>query len=219
MITLTAKITLADGTTYDVNKRNMLSFDSEIIDRSDIVMANFGIISNSGNLSFIDYDGRILNFAKSLKLNSKAKINIDLTNTISKATTQIGDFFAGKWNYDNNSANVSVSLVDGLQKMQDINVIPLVFNPQTKNADYQMAYKLYEYLRAQTVNNGFDMVSISSAEFDSATKSHLQSMSVQYPYIPEMSLWRAWQQFCEAFQVHIFKAKNGKIICYYGKGD
>jgi hypothetical protein len=109
-------------------------------------MASFGIISNSGNLSFIDYDGRILNFAKSLKLNSKAKINIDLTDTISKATTQIGDFFAGKWNYDNNSSNVSVSLVDGLQKMRDINIVPLVFNPQTENAEYQTADKLYEYL-------------------------------------------------------------------------
>ena len=219
MITLTAKITLADGTTYDINKRNMLSLDSKIIDRSDIVMASFGIISNSGNLSFIDYDGRIFNFAKSSKLNSKAKIKIDLNNTISKSHQQIGDFFAGKWNYDNNSANVSVSLVDGLQKMQDINVETLVFNPQNENAEYQSADKLYTYLHSQTVNSGFDMIAISSAEFDSDTKAHLESCSVQYPYIPEMSLWRAWQQFCEAFQVHIFRNKNGKIVCFYRGGD
>jgi hypothetical protein len=85
----------------------MLSLDSKIIDRNDIVMASFGIISNGGSFEIIDYTGEIREWAESLKLNSKTKVNIFLNDTISGKSTQVGEFFATKWNYDNNKATAS----------------------------------------------------------------------------------------------------------------
>ena len=213
MITLTAKITLADGTTYDVNKRNMLSLDSKIIDRSDIILPSWGIISNGGNFEIIDYDGRIKVWAESLKLNSKTKVIISLNDTISGASTQVGEFFATKWNYDNDRSTASTTLTDGLQQMHDINIEPLEYDLSqiyTINAN-----KIYDFLQEQTVINGFNMVATSDSDFDSDTLDHLNKIAFSYPYIEEMNLWRAWQYFAEALQLHIFKNRHGKIVCIY----
>lgn len=215
MITLTAKITLADGTTYDVNKRNMLSFDSKIIDRSDIILPSWGIISNGGSFEIIDYTGEIMEWAESLKLNSKTKVTISLNDTISGASTQVGEFFATKWSYDNDRSTASTTLTDGLQQMQSINITPLSKNANTGGS--MSGQEFYVFLHEQTISNGFDMLSFD--ELDAITKTHLSDYVISMAYMEEKSLWRAWQEFCEALQLHIYKCRNGKIICIYKEGD
>lgn len=221
MITLTAKITLDDKTTYDVDKRNMLSFNVGIIDRGDTVLPSFGIISNGGNFEIVDYDGRIKLWVESLKLNSKTKVNIFLNDTISKTNTQIGDFFASKWDYDNDAKTARAELTDGLEQMQDINITPLVYDLSreegTKKGIADTAEVIYEFLQKQTVKNGFDM--ISTSDLDAKTREHLKNISIAYPYIKQMNLWRAWQDFAVAFQLHIYKNRQGKIVCVYRGGD
>lgn len=219
MITITAKITLADGTEIPLNKRNLISIDSAIFDRSDIILPSWGILSNSGNFSFIDIDGNVKGYAQNLKLTSKTKVNIYLNDTSYRTQCQLGEFFSGKWNYDNDNANVSTTLTDGLQQMQDINIEPLEFDPITDGEQYSTADKLYDYLQKQTVPKGFNMIAIDDDDFDSATKGHLEKCRIPYPYINTTNLWRVWQQFAEAFQLHIFKKRNGKIVCFYRGGD
>lgn len=219
MITLTANIVLADGTKIPLNNRNLLSLDFEISDRADMILPSWGIISNGGNFSFIDYNGRIKDLASGLKLKSGTKINIYLNDTISGSMASIGEFFASKWNYDNDNSTVSVSITDGLQRMQDINIVPLEFNPITNGEGYNYAKQIYDFLQEQTEANGFRMVATSSSSFNSATLEHLNKCYIKYPYIKETNLWRAWQNFAEAFQLHIFKNMNGQIVCYYRGGD
>ena len=217
MITLTATITLDDGTTISLNKKNLLSLNIKTVDRSDMVMPSWGIISNGGTLRFLDYDKTIKDLAQNLKLKSKTKVNIFLNNTVSKATMQVGEFFSERWNYDNNTNEVTLAITDGLKKMQDINIIPLEYNYSIGGAEHNNIQKIYDFLHLQTINNGFDM--LSSSELDAETLSHLSGCGIRYPFIDEMTLWGAWQSLCEAFQLHIFKNRFGKIVCVYKGGD
>ena len=218
MITLSAKITLADGTEIALDKRNLMNMDSEMNDRADIVLPSWGLISNGGRVNFVDYDGSIKGLAQSLKLTSKTKINIFLTNTLTGATMPVGEYFAQNWQYDNNNGNVSVSVTDGLQKMQDIAITPLEYD--LSQEDYSMtATELYNYLCNQVIANGFDMVQTYEADFDNATLNHLNKIIVKLPYITATNLWRALNDFAVAFQLHIYTDRKGAIVCVYNGGD
>lgn len=218
MITLTAKITLDDGTEIALDKRNLMNMDSEMNDRDDIVLPSWGLISNGGRVNFVDYDGSIKELAQSLKLTSKTKINIFLTNTLTGATMPVGEYFAQNWQYDNNNGNVSVSVTDGLQKMQDIAITPLAYD--LSREDYAMTGTMvYKYLCEQATANGFDIVHTTDSAFDKATLAHLEKISVNLPYIEATNLWKALNDFAVAFQLHIYKDRKGAIVCVYNGGD
>ena len=219
MITLTAKITLADGTEIPIKKKNALSIDESIIDRGDIILPSWGIISNGGSISFMDYDGNIKELAQSLKLTSQTKVNIYLNNTFLNQPINVGEFFADRWNYDNNSSEVRATFNDGLTQMQNIIIIPLEYSLQREDSTTNTAREIYDTLRSQTIANGFDMISTSDSGFDNTTLQHLEKISIAYPYLEETNLWRAWQYFAEAFQLHIYKDRQGIIVCKYNGGD
>lgn len=218
MIILTAKITLADGTEIALDKRNLLNMESEIIDRADIVLPSWGLISNGGSIRFVDYDGSIKGLAQSLKLTSKTKINVYLTNTLNGATMQVGEYFSEKWDYDNNNGEVSVSFTDGLQKMQDVAITSLEYDLSQNDYNFR-AIDLYTYICNEAVKNGFAILLPTDADFDSNTRSHLSQIVIPSPYINPTNLWRALNDFGVAFQLHIYKNRKGVIVCVYNGGD
>lgn len=218
MITLTAKITLADGTEIPINKKNALSIDESIIDRGDIILPSWGIISNGGSIRFNDYNGTIKSLAQNIKLTSKTKINVYLNDTLFKSTIQIGEFFSEKWNYDNNNSQVSVNITDGMQKMQDIAITPMKY--KLSSEDYSLsATVIYEILCEEAINNGFNILRTTDLGFDSSTLEHLNKIVIPFPYIEASNLWRALNDFAVAFQLHIYKNRKGVIVCVYNGGD
>lgn len=214
MITLSATITKDDGTTIELTQRNLISIEQSILERPDATMPYWGIISNSGKIKFIDVDGSIKVLAQEKLLKSGMRVSIKLTNTISSAFISVGEFFTEKWDYDNDTKNVTVSIKDELKKWQEILLTPIKYNPYSpKNLS---ARQIYEQLYTLTPTE-FDMPTFDN--LDDNTKNHLETCIVQFFILDFSNLWSAWNAFCEAFFVKIYKINNGNTICVFREGD
>jgi hypothetical protein len=194
-----------------INKRNILSLDSEIRDRADIDKPSFGLISSGGRLSFRDDNSRFLGYAKNGILKGNEPITVFLNNTISKTREQVGKRFATDWDYDNDSHSVSVSFSDDLQKMQDIPVdfieIYDMENPREVRMD-----EIYSILHKKTPSQ-YNMLAFE--ELDEETKLVLRSTSIAIPYIEKASLWRQWEKVCYNCLLQISIRKDGRTVCKY----
>ena len=240
MITLTAKIEINKGNpfpfvigssvigggdligstinvTKEFDRRNLLSLERSIFDRSDLKMPSWGIISNVGNLEFNDKNGRFLGYANAGLLVEGMKMEIYLNNTLVEgATEKIGTFYTDQWNYDNDNKVVSVSLKDDLEEWQDINVNAISYDP--RKPDKKPFSWLYEHFWGITTENGnYNMLSIDGLEED--TLWVLENTYIQYPLLESGSLWQQWTKLCQVCQLHIYKNNDGVIVCRYNGGN
>lgn len=195
----------------DFDRRNLISIERAIFDRSDLKMPSWGIISNVGNLEFVDSNKRFLGYANAGILVEGMKIELFLNNTlVNGATEKVGTFYTDQWNYENDSKVVSVSLKDDLEEWQDINV---------KGLDLQTiksAMTLYMQIYNQTPKK-YNLISFS--DLDNHTKEILQYTYIQYPFFENGSLWQQWTKLCQVCQLHIYKNNDGIVICRYNGGN
>ena len=215
MITLTAKIYISDTEVIEIDRRNMISVESSIFDRSDLKLPSFGIISNVGRIEFNDTDKRFLGFAERLLLQSGLKCEIMLNNTLVEgASEMVGDFETDQWDYDNDNLVASVSLKDDLEEWQEINVDEISYDP--RKLESKPFKWLYEHLWFITKIN----YPIKSFEqLDSETQEVLQNTYIQYPLLESGSLWQQWTKLCEVCQLHIYKDSDGVVVCRYNGGN
>lgn len=209
MITLTAKITLADETVYDIDKRNLLSLDTTIVDRSDITMPSWGIISNRGNIRFVDYNGKINHLVELNALQDKQKCSLYLTDTLNGTQALVGELYATKWDYDTNSKQVSVTLQDELIEWQDISFAGLIMSAEELTA--------MEYIGI--LQDWYIPKKYSFAPFDPKTTTILQEYKIKHAYLKKSSLWGTLNKFCEMLGLHIFKNFKNKIVISYDFRD
>ena len=254
MITLTAKIEINQenpvpftigksvigggdliGTTINVTKefdrRNLLSIERSIFDRSDLKLPSWGIISNVGNLEFNDANKRFLGYANAGVLVEDMRVELFLNNTlVNGASEKIGTFYTDTWDYDNDNRVASVSLKDDLEEWQDINVEEISYD--TRKIESKPFKWLYEHLwkltsnRSSYVNDkgetiigtgNYNMFSI--VELDEDTQAVLNNTYIQYPLLESGSLWQQWTKLCQVCQLHIYKDNNGVVICRYNGGN
>lgn len=214
MITLTATILTSDGTLLTIDKSNCKSLSRTITDRKNIDTPSFGIVSNSGSLTFIDAKGQIKQLLIAKVLKSGLETNLYLKNTISNISLPIGEFLTDKWDYDVNSKEVSVSLKDELSEWQDILVESVPYDPYAqKNLSCEW---LYNYLYGLTPSK-YGMLNYNS--LDSETKEILSKTKFEFFILETKNLWNAWNQLCELCQCHIFKNNEGQTTCRYRGGN
>lgn len=217
MITLTAKIYISETEVIDIGRRNMLAVESSIFDRSDLKLPSFGIISNTGNIEFNDNDGRVLQYAESLKLQAGQKCELWLNNSlVEEANEMIGLFETDQWNYDNDNRVVSVSIKDDLEEWQNINVEKISYDPR-KPQSKPFSW-IYKHLWGITTKNGnYKMLSFD--ELDKNTQDTLNNTYIQYPLLKSGSLWQQWTKLCQVCQLHIYKNTDGVVTCRYNGGN
>lgn len=214
MITLTATITKLDGSFITLDYRNSMSLERNIQDRSDFKLPSFGIISNGGNLRFVDADGSVRFLAEQRQLKSGMAVNFYLNNTVSGASAPVGKFLTNQWDYDNNNKEVTVSLMDDLQEWQDLLITPVEYNPYF---DKDLSFKwYYEYLYALTPSK-YNLIAFS--DLDEATQTVLSATMFEFFILNSKSIWGAWENLCEACQCHIYKRNDGKTTCRYNGGN
>lgn len=197
----------------ELDDTNLLDFERTIMDRSDIERPSYGIISNTGSLSFIDKDGEVADYISQQLVSSENVITAYLENTATGAKEQIAYFNTQSWSYNNSQSLVNVSLKDDLEEWQDINIPEIYFDlksQQSKTLKY-----FYDYLYEKTPEK-YKMLSFD--KLDEKTKDILQNTIIRYPYLEKGSLWRQWSKLCEVAQLHIYK-KNDITICVYGEGN
>lgn len=233
MITLTAKMHIGGGDNpnpfvlgssflgYDTlganiddeNKfdySNLISLERKIIDRSDIKLPSYGVISNAGQMAFIDKNKRFLGYANNGSLVSGILIEIYLTDTLSKKSECVGSFYSDKWNYDNNNREVSVSLKDDLEEWQDIQVERINYDPRTPYKKFHTMENLYNVLLGLTPPK-YRMISFSALSQNA--QYVLQNTVITYPVLEGGSLWAQWDKLCKICQLHIHKNNDGQTVC------
>lgn len=200
MITLSAKIYVSATETIEINQHNLKSLSINFSDREDADEPSFGIVSNTGKLSFYDSDMEVLGLIQQNVLGNSNKIEFFINNTLAKVHKSIGVFYPNKWTYDNNSHLVSATLKDDLQEWQEV----VISQPSSlQNFTYLDLY--YELLVATPAK--FKIV--VSQEILTYLSSIIESGNSR---LGGNTLWARWQQFCEATMLHIYKNGKGEVV-------
>lgn len=202
--------------TLKFDRRNLISLESEAMDRADIEQPSFGLFSSGGRIYFRDKNYLFLSFANSGILKGNEEIEVFLNNTISKTKKRVGKYFASDWFYDNNNNTIEISFSDGIEELQDIVVEKILYDfkrfDSLSGEDLSWFYKkLYEITPQKFGFKPFD-------ELDSKTHERLKSVKVPYPFLENSSLWSAWDKLCQIGLLHIYK-KNDLTICEYNEGN
>lgn len=200
----------------ELDDTNLLDFERTIMDRSDIKRPSFGIISNTGSLSFIDKDGEVKDYIAQQIISSQNVISAYLINTETNAREQIAYFNTEQWSYNNSQSLVNVSLKDDLEEWQGINVPAVKYTPTvstSKTAEWFYKY-LWQFMDDNNlIENKYEMLSFD--ELDSETKAVLSGTTIQYPLLESASLWSQWEKLCQLCFLHIYKRNDGRTVCKY----
>ena len=202
-------------TIKEIDRRNLISIDRSILDRSDLKLPSFGIISNMGNIEFNDSDGAVRGYAEQLLLQSGLPCEIRLSNTlVDGASELVATMETDKWDYDNDNRVVSVSLKDDLEEWQGINVEEIPYDPR-KIGSKPFSW-LYQYLWRIT-NTNYPMKKLN--DLDKGTRNVLTNTYIKYPLLKSGNLWQQWTKLCQACQLHIYKNSDGIVVCRYNGGN
>lgn len=199
----------------DIDDSNLLSFERTIMSKGNISQPSFGIISNSGSLSFIDKDGEILDLVAQQLVNSGNVISIYLENPQYGTSEQIGYFNSRQWSYTNSQSLVDITLKDNLEEWQSINVPAINYTPTISTE--QTAEWLYRYLQDENITPAkFNMQAFE--DLDEQTQAVLSNTIIQYPILESDNLWNAWDKLCQLCFLNIYMDNSGQTVCKYSGG-
>lgn len=219
----------------DIDYRTLSSLSRSITDRSEISLPSYGIISNKGEMEFIDYSGEFLReYVSKQLLRQGAGVDIYLNNTLTSAQEKIGEFEVEDVNYDNDNRTVRFSLKDGLEEWQHIDIYGEEYVAQRNPLSYAQGEtksktlaEYYEILWDKTSNRGNALVGYGHGEYnmlrltelDDKTQDWLRHITIKYGILDSGSLWAQWTKFCEIGLCHIYKNNKGEIVCKYNGGN
>lgn len=199
------------GDSIEINKRNLLSFERPLFDRADYKLPSYGIISNSGNISFNDIGNKVVKYAESNALTSDLSVKVFIENTLYGAKQQIADLKTEKWTPPSSSdKRYSVTLKDDLQEWQEINIENL--NYDARYSKRENFLYIFNWLKSKTPER------FKFADLDTKTQEYLENAFIEYPLLDNGALWQCWDKFCQATQCHIYK-QNGLVYCKYNGGN
>lgn len=194
----------------NVDKDNLMSFNSDIIDRADINFPTYGIISNSASISFSDLDESTLDLITQQILKSNIQVKVYLNNSEAEKpeeTEPICVMETRGLSYNIDNRQVQVSLKDNIEEWQEINIEGINYDPLDGNS--QTAQWFYEYLYSKTPKE-YDMLSFE--ELDEKIQDKLKNTMIMYPLLESDTLWNSWQKFCELCFLHIYVNYDGRVV-------
>ena len=222
MIYYEAEITLpkkeGSGTIiYKVDRRNLISLDISVADRSDFNAPSFGIVSNVGNIEFIDNkkDASILEYAKLGLLKENLPVSCFLVNSITNKREKQAAMITSSWAYDAESKRVSLSIKDFLEEWQDIGVESLKLDVSRQHNGSFLT--IYDDILKQTP----EKYKGSNGKFVlyGNTVTHISSLKDNIGLFDAGNLWNVWDKFCRASQTHIFVNEEGNVVVNYNGGN
>lgn len=201
----------------DIDRENLISFNSYIMDRADVQKASYGIISNSANLTFADFDKQAIDLITQRVLHSGIKVDVFLNNTDNVVQEQICSMQTRELSYDNDNRQVQLSLKDNLEEWQEINVESInYYNDDGSERKPQTAQWFYEWLYEKTPSK-YNMQKFE--ELDDETKAILRSTTIHYPLLESDNLWNDWDKLCQLCLLRIYQNNEGRTVCKYNNGN
>ena len=196
---MSAEIKLPNNDVLIINHRNLISISASLFDRVNIDQPSFGIISNTGEITFVDRQAQIKELARKRQPLDNLITTIKVKNTITKKEEVIATMLTSNWRYSNYSNEVTVDLTDGLTEWQDILV-----DKFTLRYDLSL-YGLYGYLKSITPKKW------KFKEIDSNLYNYMLYNACQYGYMTSGNLWQQWSKFCELAGFNLYLDKNNEI--------
>lgn len=108
--------------TIIVDEKNLDSFTYSLYDREHNDEPSYGVVSNSGTLSFVDTMKEVLDYITNKLLTKDMAINMYLLNTLNKKEELFVRALSKTWTYDNDNYTVSVELKDPIERLQNIDI-------------------------------------------------------------------------------------------------
>jgi hypothetical protein len=182
--------------------RNITSASSDIAERTDLNNASYGVLSNRGQLSFVDIDSKYLQYYNQRVLSDNFQVELFIENTLNHKKEKVGSFNSGEWNYDKENRVVDISLKDDLEEWQNINTGIFDLRNRATGLD------IYNFLVAQTP---------STYEFEPLDKetTYRLNIPISYPYMDSSNLWSQWNKLANATALHIYKNSEGKVSVHH----
>lgn len=203
----------------DITYSRLTKLDYKIESRGDIGLPSYGIISNRGNISFVDIDDEYLLYAESGLLKFGADVDVILTDTLSKKSEVQASAITSEWSYDNDNKQISATLKDNLEEWQNITIEGINFDPRNPNmvlTNGTMA-DLYVWLqKPENTPSKYNMLTFE--ELDERTKEILTKTEIDYPVLKSDTLWNQWTKLCNVCALYIYRNKFNRVTCSYFYG-
>lgn len=200
---------------FEITSDNLVSFNDNILDRGNVEYPDYGLVSNTGNLTFIDFDRTALDLITKRILTADKLTTVWVNNITENVEEQICKMAIQSLNYNNDNLQVSMQLKDDLKKLQNIFIEPLYVDPS--NLQPQTAKWYYEELYKYTVAAGFDILSFD--ELDSDNKTVLYNTVIEYPLLDSDTLWNEWDKICKLCLCHMYVDNNNRVVLKYSGGN
>lgn len=183
-----------DNTTFEYDDKNGLKSVNVSTTSSDNAEdISYGIVSNYGDCELVDSTMSMSVFLASQTFST-------FTVSIYNDGEIVGKFFGSRSiSYDIYTGVCQFDFRGLLEKLQLVNY-SLKYDKQLHNAT---AYTIYEKLVAESASFVFDL--------DSDTKTFLQSITIEYPYLERNTLWEQWGKLAQIAQLRIYMRENGTV--------
>lgn len=191
--------------TIVVDEKNLDSFIYSLYDRASNDEPSYGVVSNSGTLSFVDSTGEILDYANMRLLKDLTGVEICVSNSLTKESQVFIKAFTQEWEYDNDSRVVTLTIADGLSAvLQNIPFYNDLFHAYKSSGDRAFV---------EIYNDIYDMVPSyfsmpSYEELNADVKSLIENISADSYKPEEGNLWAAIDAFAKAVGLHIYYDNN-----------
>ena len=193
-----------------IDRRNALSIEGNISQRGDFKMPDYGIYSSSGRIDFVDKNGEYADYAAFGLLTDGCKTYLHLRNTLDRKANErppIAVYYTTNWSYDANSREVSVSLTDGLEVLQEVQADAYFVGGEMS------MYDVYIHLKGESEPY------LDFSELSDFIKIRLENTKFTDVMMSQKTLWAQWNDFCVANALYMF-SRNGEVeFSYNSNGD
>lgn len=189
--------------TITIDEKNLNSFTYSLYDREHNDEPSYGVVSNSGTLSFVDSTGEILDYITNRMTIKDLSVNISVINTPQKKTELFISAKTSSWEYDNNNFVVTVTLNDELEDLQNITYPGFPYDETLI-----MASNIYNDIMS-FVPPSFGFPALQ--ELPDNVQLRLLS-SLVGPYMESCSVWDALDGLCKTLGIRIYKEKSNIMV-------
>lgn len=208
MADIKAIIYLKDGTQAEFGKRYIRSLESLSQSNPDPSSIFYGVLSSTGTIEILDINGRIESYVKNGQLDASSTI-VDLYAN----NKLIHRHISTDNNYSSTEKILSLQLTDRLSKWDNIN-----FNGYTYPEKSQTAYEMLKTILTSVGydENYIDNTMLSEYTLDTnnrlaTVKDYLNSINIEYPYLPQDTLHATIDKFCTLAQLNVILDNNDDI--------
>lgn len=167
----------------------------------------YGLVPSSGSLEIVDVDGEIGEMVRdNIIPNSNVNLDIIVNNNLIQQHIIDDSEYSDKVG----SKTLNLELVDELQSWNNIDFKGYQLNTEQSLysvlneilLDFYSQNEINEMLDSNMFNNERELVKVSD---------YLQSIMIEYPYLPKSTLREAIDKVCVIAQLNVYKNQNDKI--------